>query len=50
MQIIFDHGGTVDKFIGDAILAVFGSPEPDHVHAVQTALAMQAATYTNYVN
>ena len=48
VQIIFDHGGTVDKFIGDAILAVFGSPEPDpeqHVHAVQAALAMQTAMH-----
>ncbi len=48
VQIIFDHDGTVDKFIGDAILAVFGSPEPDpeqHVHAVRAALAMQTAMH-----
>jgi adenylate cyclase len=45
-DIIFQHDGTIDKFIGDAILAVFGSPEPDEQHAlkaVRCALAMQEA-------
>ncbi len=46
VSAIFKHDGTVDKFIGDAVLAVFGSPEPDpdhHVKAVRAAWAMQAA-------
>jgi adenylate cyclase len=45
-NIIFQHDGTIDKFIGDAILAVFGSPEPDDQHAlkaVRCAIDMQKA-------
>jgi adenylate cyclase len=43
-DIIEAHGGFVDKYIGDAIVAVFGAPldDPDHArHAVQAALACQ---------
>ena len=46
VEVITAHGGTVDKFIGDAVMAVFGSPvgrgvEPEAVAAVQCALAMR---------
>ena len=44
--IIMAHQGTIDEFIGDAILAVFGAPnrrEDDSDRAVHCALAMQEA-------
>lgn len=43
-RIIFNHGGTLDKFIGDAIMALWGTPaeDPDHAyHACVAAIEMQ---------
>ena len=46
IDAIFREDGVVDKFVGDAVLAVFGSPEADplqHQKAVRAAVAMQQA-------
>lgn len=43
-EIVFDHKGAIDKFIGDAFIALFGTPFPldDHAsRAIMTALSMQ---------
>ena len=38
-DIIEGHGGYVDKYIGDSIVAVFGAPADDHDHAANAARA-----------
>ncbi len=46
VTIVMDGGGVVDKYIGDAIMAVFGAPVPtpnDAVNAVTAAVRMRQA-------
>jgi adenylate cyclase len=43
VEVLFRHHGTLDKFVGDMVMGLFGAPVPDprHAdHAVLTALAM----------
>ncbi len=45
-DVIFRNNGTIDKFMGDAVMALFGAPVPIPGHpllAVRAALAMQEA-------
>ncbi len=50
-DLIFAHDGTLDKYVGDALFALWGSPLPDKDHAykaVKCALAIQVKLKTQH--
>jgi len=50
VEVIFRHGGTLDKYIGDAIMAFWGAPsdQPDHARLALAAARDMEQTMLNF--
>ncbi len=40
-EIVFKHGGTIDKFVGDCVMAMWGAPTPQADHAGRALAAAE---------
>lgn len=40
-EIVFRHGGTLDKFVGDCVMAMWGAPTPQDDHAARALAAAE---------
>ncbi len=45
--VVMDHGGTIDKYIGDSIMAIWNAPSDDADHVVRACRAALAAAHAS---
>jgi len=46
-EVIMEHGGTVDKFVGDAVMAIWNAPTDDPDHVARACAAVLACREAN---
>jgi adenylate cyclase len=44
---VIEHGGTIDKYIGDSIMAIWNAPAPDEAHAANACRAALAVAHAS---